>query len=85
LEIVAPDVEEAEVIVVEEVELDVAEEDGLIQPKGNATTVKKLVISLTTVQLHREKVQPEARSRDRAHRLRIHTLSTPTPACKGIH
>ena len=80
-----PGVEEAEVIVVEEVELNVAEEDGLIQAKENATTVERLVTSLTIVQRNREKVQPEARSRDRAHRLRIHTLSTPTPACKGIH
>jgi hypothetical protein len=40
LEIVVPGVEEAEVIVVEEVELDVTEEDGLIQAKENATTVE---------------------------------------------
>lgn len=72
-------------IVVEEVELDVAEEDGLIQVKENATTVERLVTSLAIVQRNREKVQPEARIRDRAHRLRIYTLSTPTPACKGIY
>ncbi|EFX63506.1 hypothetical protein DAPPUDRAFT_268313 [Daphnia pulex] len=82
LEILVPGVEEAEVIVVEEVELDVAEENGLIQAKENATTLERLVISLAIVQQHREKIQPEARSRNRAHRLRIYTLSTPTPACK---